>query len=76
MRESKEEIIKSFVRTLQLTRLGENIVDGEYFRDGGDETAILYIRDISNKSMHPVSVNITADSGISIIKDIIFAMEY
>ena len=73
--EDKEAIIKSFVRALQLTRIGENIVDGEYFQDGGDENAILYIRNVTNRSMHPLAVNITADSGLSIMKDILYALE-
>lgn len=73
--EDKEAIIKSFVRALQLTRIGENITEGEYFVDKGDETAILYIRDRNTGKHRYFTVNITADSGLSIMKDIIFALE-
>ncbi|MBR6405272.1 MAG: hypothetical protein IKS18_03660 [Lachnospiraceae bacterium] len=73
--EDKEAIIKSFVRALQLTRIGENITEGEYFKDKGDETAILYIRDRNTGKHRSFTVNITADSGLSIMKDIIFALE-
>lgn len=72
--EDKEAIIKSFVKTLQLTRVGENVVEGEYYTDGYEETAILYTRDFAGKT-HPLPVNITADSGLSILKDIIYALE-
>lgn len=72
--EDKEAIIKSFVKTLQLTRIGKDVVEGEYYTDGSDEEAILYVRDWTGKA-HPFLVNITADSGLSIMKDIIYALE-
>jgi len=73
--EDKEAIIKAFVQALQLTRVGGNITEGEYFTDKGDEAAVLYIRDMNTGKHRPFTVNITADSGVSIMKDILFALE-
>ena len=73
--EDKEAIIKAFVKTLQLTRIGRNVVEGEYYTDGNDEEAILYEKDVFSGRIRPRMVNITADSGMSIIKDIVCALE-
>lgn len=73
--ENKEAIIKKFVEALKLTRIGQNVMEGEYFADENDETAILYLRDLISGKPHPLRVNITADSGLSIMKDILYALE-
>lgn len=74
--ENKAAIIKAFVNALKLTRMGEYIVDAEYYKDGSDETCILYIKDPAAKKPKAYPVNISADSGVTIMKDIIFALEY
>lgn len=73
--ENKEAIIKEFVKVLQITQIGQNVIEGEYFRDEREETAILYIRDLFTGKPHTMYVNITGDSGLSILKDIICALE-
>ena len=73
--ENKEAIIKAFVKTLQLTRIGEHVMEGEYYKEDHEETALLYIENRFTGRPYPLRVRITGDSGLSIIKDILYALE-
>lgn len=62
--ENKEKIIKALKDVLVLTRAGEDI-SGLVLSKAQDKITIVY------KNGHFKSVNIEADSGIAIIKDVI-----
>ena len=61
--ENKRLIIGYFIRTLQLTRAGEDIEAIELSEDQNTETIIF-------RNGYKKPVDITADSGIAMIKDI------
>lgn len=62
--ENKKEIVKHLGALLTMTRAGENI-SGLVLSKAQDKVTIVY------KNGHFKNVNIEADSGIAIIKDVI-----
>ena len=69
--EDKELILTWLLNTLKNTIAGMNLVNIKYkVLDDGDEQAILIFENGYRKA-----VNITADSGIAMIKDIIKGLE-
>lgn len=75
MMEDKDRICREFARVLQKTRIGENVLDILYVQDEHEETARVLYRDLITGRLERLEVNITADSGLSILKDIIYALE-
>lgn len=73
--EDKEAIIKAAEKTLRCTTVGRDILDSEYFIDGCIDYAILYLVNRQSGKITPIRANITADSGLEIIKDMIYALE-
>ncbi len=63
--ENKEEIIARLKLLLRVTRAGRGIVDLVLAQDGGNETVLILFENGVKK------VDVTADSGIAIIKDVI-----
>lgn len=63
--ENKEEIIKRLKLLLMATRAGREIVDMYLELDGAGETVNILFENGTKK------VDVTADSGIAIIKDVI-----
>ena len=69
--EDKEEIIKWLLATLKLTVAGVNISDIKYEQlANGDEIAVIIY---DNGYRRPV--NISCDSGIALMRDILRAIE-
>lgn len=75
MMEDKDRICREFARVLQKTRIGGNVLDILYVQDEHEETARVLYRDLITGRLERLEVNITADSGLSILKDIIYALE-
>lgn len=70
MTENKKRICVRLLGTLNLTRAGTGIVGLEYEDHDGDESVV--IRYVGGKSRR---IDVTADSGTALIKDIIRAIE-
>ena len=69
--EDKEEIIKWLLATLKLTVAGVGLEDIRYDRlTNGDEIAVLMYDNGYRKS-----VNISCDSGVALMRDILRAIE-
>ena len=75
MTEDKDKICRHFARVLQKTRAGSDILDILYVEDRGEETARVLFADKNTGRLRRLDVNITADSGLSMLKDIIYALE-
>lgn len=69
MKEDKQKICDSLLATIQLTRAGADIVDLMYLK-----TAYGEIVDIAYKNGGRRRVDVTADSGIAMVRDIIKEM--
>lgn len=67
--ENKERITHQLMLCLLATRAGEDISDMSYFKGSGDEWVNITFMDGSW-----LPVNVTADSGIALIKDVIKAL--
>ena len=67
--ENKERITHQLMLCLLATRAGEDISDMSYMKSTGDEWVNITFRDGSW-----LPVNVTADSGIALIKDVIKAL--
>lgn len=66
LHEDKAKICKLFGKLLQYTRFGSDIEDIKYsINENGEETATIYYRNDYKKD-----INVTADSGIAMIRDI------
>ena len=67
--ENKERITHQLMLCLLATRAGEDIGDMSYTKSTGDEWVSITFKDGSW-----LPVNVTADSGIALIKDVIKAL--
>ena len=66
MKEDKQLITKLLLATLKMTRAGQDIVDMNYkIREDGDEIVIIQYTWGSEKR-----VNVSCDSGASLIRDV------
>ena len=63
--ENKERITHQLMLCILATRAGEDISDMSYFKGSGDEWVSITFKDGSW-----LPVNVTADSGIALIKDV------
>lgn len=67
MKEDKQLICDVLLKTLQLTREGSELQSLDYFQINDDEMVrITYVNQYARKV-----VNVTADSGVALIRDIL-----
>lgn len=66
MTEDKAKICRAFCEALKLTRAGENLTTIQYIEEEGKETVLL----VFNEKCY-IEVDVTANSGIAIMKDIL-----
>lgn len=67
MNENKQLICAALLKALQLTREGSDLQSLDYFQINDDEMVrITYVNQYARKV-----VNVTADSGVALIRDIL-----
>ena len=66
MIENKAKICSALCETLKLTRAGEDLTALQYIQKEDREMVILVFNDV-----HYIKVDVTADSGIAMMKDIL-----
>lgn len=66
MTEDKVKICRTFCEALKLTRAGENLTTIQYIEEEDKETVLL----VFNEKCY-IEVDVTADSGIAMMKDIL-----
>lgn len=69
MTEDKAKICRAFCEALKLTRIGENLTTIQYIEEENKETVLL----VFNEKCY-IEVDVTADSGIAMMKDILRAL--